>query len=86
MFNGIVKVKNTEIRWKVEVVTSFDVIEHVENPRKFIKEVYELLAPNGTAIIGTPTDAPIMRELLGEVYEKNCCSVRNIYGFCLKRI
>lgn len=54
----------------IDVITSFDVIEHVPDPRQFIREVYELLAENGTAIIGTPTDAPVMRELLGEIYEK----------------
>ena len=52
------------------MAVSFDVIEHVENPSVFLKEVYELLAPGGQAIIGTPTDAPVMWSLLGEVYEK----------------
>lgn len=55
---------------KVDVVTSFDVIEHVDNPMNFICDSYDLLQNNGTAIIGTPTDAPIMRSLLGECYEK----------------
>ena len=54
----------------VDVVTSFDVIEHVEDPKEFAKDVYRLLASDGVGIIGTPTDAPVMRELLGEVYEK----------------
>lgn len=54
---------------KIDVIVSFDVIEHVEDPVQFVKEAYELLAPNGVAIIGTPTDAPVMRELLGEAYE-----------------
>lgn len=55
---------------KIDVVTSFDVIEHVENPRNFIQEIYTLLNNGGNAIIGTPTDAPIMRKLLGEIYEQ----------------
>lgn len=54
---------------KVDVVVSFDVIEHVEDPIVFIQEAYELLSDKGVAYIGTPTDAPVMRELLGEVYE-----------------
>lgn len=29
-----------------------------------------MLCPGGKGIIGTPTDAPIMRALLGEVFEK----------------
>ncbi|MDD6155445.1 MAG: class I SAM-dependent methyltransferase [Lachnospiraceae bacterium] len=59
-----------EWREKVDVITSFDVIEHVENPQTFLCECKELLKSGGTAIIGTPTDAPIMRELLGPIYEK----------------
>lgn len=59
-------------KWKnkVDVVTSFDVIEHVEKPQDFLKECKDLLKEGGTAIIGTPTDAPIMRALLGTIYEK----------------
>lgn len=59
-----------EFKNKVDVVVSFDVVEHVENPQQFLKEVFELLSESGQAVIGTPTDAPIMRELLGEIYEK----------------
>ncbi len=55
---------------KVEVITSFDVIEHVESPLRFIEDAYELLKPGGEAIIGTPTDAPVMRQMLGEIYER----------------
>ncbi len=54
----------------VDVVVSFDVIEHVENPAQFIEETFALLKKGGRAIIGTPTDAPVMRDFLGEIYEK----------------
>jgi 2-polyprenyl-3-methyl-5-hydroxy-6-metoxy-1,4-benzoquinol methylase len=55
---------------RVSIVTSFDVIEHVENPIRFIEDIYQLLEKGGKAIIGTPTDAPVMRELLGDIYEQ----------------
>ena len=55
---------------KIDVSTSFDVIEHVESPFDFLKDVYGMLKKGGMAIIGTPTDAPVMRNLLGEIYEK----------------
>lgn len=55
---------------KIDVIISFDVIEHVENPREFLEDVYDLLKSDGVAVIGTPTDAPVMRGLLGEIYEK----------------
>lgn len=60
----------SEYKAKMDVVTSFDVIEHVENPSLFLEDIFELLAPGGEAIVGTPTDTPVMRKLLGEVYEK----------------
>lgn len=52
------------------MATSFDVIEHVEAPLDFLNDVYGMLKKGGKAIVGTPTDAPVMRNLLGEVYEK----------------
>lgn len=55
---------------KLDVITSFDVIEHVSDPLAFMSDIYKLLAVNGMAIIGTPTRTPIMRQLLGEIYDK----------------
>jgi 2-polyprenyl-3-methyl-5-hydroxy-6-metoxy-1,4-benzoquinol methylase len=60
----------TEWGEKISVITSFDVIEHVEDPVKFMEDVYDLLKVGGKAIIGTPTEAPVMRDVLGEIYEK----------------
>ncbi len=55
---------------KVDVVTSFDVIEHVESPEGFLKDAYDLLKEGGKAIIGTPTDYPILRQMLGESFDR----------------
>lgn len=54
----------------VDVVTSFDVIEHVECPESFLKDAYDLLKVGGQIIIGTPTDYPILRQMLGEVFDR----------------
>lgn len=71
----------------VDVITSFDVIEHVESPRQFMKEVYDLLAGGGISVIGTPTDAPVMRELLGETYEKKLLfSTQHLWIFSEKNL
>lgn len=67
---------------RIEVLTSFDVIEHVEDPEAFLTDVYDLLAKNGQAVIGTPTEAPVLRRLLGEAYEKQVLfSVQHIWVF-----
>lgn len=55
---------------KCDVVTSYDVIEHVNSPVEFMADVYHLLKFGGVGIIGTPTDCPFMRSLLGHTYEK----------------
>jgi 2-polyprenyl-3-methyl-5-hydroxy-6-metoxy-1,4-benzoquinol methylase len=60
----------SEFASKVDVVTSFDVIEHVNDPYEFMRDIYELLGKGGKGIIGTPSDAPIMRKMLGKDYEQ----------------
>lgn len=55
---------------KTDVVVSFDVIEHVEDPIQFLKDIWLLLGKEGEAVIGTPTDAPVMRQMLGNIYEQ----------------
>lgn len=72
---------------KAEVVTSFDVIEHVANPEEFVAKVYELLSEGGQAVIGTPTETPVMRLLLGEIYEKKLLfSTQHLWIFSEKNL
>ena len=88
-FNTYPYAKNAGLVWgnKVDVVTSFDVIEHVEDPISFLEDVYHLLVDGGRAIIGTPTDAPVMRSLLGEVYEKKLLfSTQHLWIFSEKNM
>lgn len=45
-----------------DVITSFDVIEHVPDPAAFLSRAASLLAPNGIAVIGTPdASSPLLR-------------------------
>lgn len=77
----------TEYKEKIDVITSFDVIEHVEDPQKFLADCYELLKMGGQAIIGTPTDAPVMRQLLGDIYEKKLLfSTQHLWIFSEKNL
>lgn len=43
-----------ELAGEIDVVVSFDCIEHVRNPVEFVCESYKLLRVGGRAIIGTP--------------------------------
>jgi 2-polyprenyl-3-methyl-5-hydroxy-6-metoxy-1,4-benzoquinol methylase len=41
-----------------DFITMGEVLEHMEDPVKLLKRVRELLSPDGTAFITTPTNAP----------------------------
>lgn len=42
-----------------DVVVSLEVIEHLENPRKFIREVHRITKPGGLILISTPNNESI---------------------------
>ena len=41
---------------KFQVVTAIEVIEHVSNPVKALKEVHRVLKPGGTFVMSTPNN------------------------------
>jgi 2-polyprenyl-3-methyl-5-hydroxy-6-metoxy-1,4-benzoquinol methylase len=46
--------KLEEINEKFDIITMFDVLEHMENPRNELKSLANLLKPNGLIFIETP--------------------------------
>ena len=50
------------------LAVSFDVIEHVEDPIAFLKEIYSALKPGGVAYIATPNRNEILMQLHAERY------------------
>ncbi|HBT03397.1 MAG: Methyltransferase type 12 [Thermodesulfobacterium sp. 37_54] len=44
----------SDFKGPYKVITAFEVIEHVENPLTFLKEIYELLEEGGATIISCP--------------------------------
>ena len=52
----------------VDVACSFQVIEHVLNPREFLTEIAALLKPGGELIIATPNRDDILMKLLPEEF------------------
>jgi SAM-dependent methyltransferase len=74
--DALAKYENT-----IELITSYDVIEHVDDPQNFLRLAYKLLAPGGIAYIGTPTEYPVLRELLGAVFDAFVFSVQHPWVF-----
>ena len=44
-------------------VTAIEVIEHLENPRHFMREIARILKPGGTAIVSTPNNESLTSTL-----------------------
>lgn len=55
---------------KVDACFTFSVIEHVANPRAFLKDMGELLTGEGELIVSTPNRADILMELLPQEYAR----------------
>lgn len=45
----------------VDVVVSFETIEHIENDKAYLKEIRRILKPGGVALISTPNRAKSLR-------------------------
>jgi len=53
---------------KFDVITAFDVVEHIENPIAFLKEVIRMVRPGGLVIISTGNAISNSYRLLGNRY------------------
>ena len=54
---------------QADIVTSFDVIEHVKDPRDFIRSAYRLVKPGGTLILSMPNLNDLVRRINGEAFD-----------------
>ncbi len=52
-----------------DVVTMFDVLEHVPEPKKLIAEVKRILKPHGLVIINTPDAESLWARILGKKWQ-----------------
>lgn len=58
---------------KFDVVTFFEIIEHVEDPKAVLKQIDQVLAPGGSVLVSTPDyESPIY----GADDEQNKCHIR----------
>ena len=56
----------------IDVIVSFDCIEHVDDLNGFMHDCWELLKKGGRAIISTPTDYPLLKKYCGHDWEQFC--------------
>ncbi|TMJ01392.1 MAG: class I SAM-dependent methyltransferase [Alphaproteobacteria bacterium] len=49
---------------KFDVVTAFDIIEHVQNPEQFLRDIREILKPGGVIAISSPDTDHVLRYLM----------------------
>lgn len=59
-----------EFQGRVDVATSFSVLEHVEDPLAFLKELRELLSSGGKAYISTPNADDLLLDALPQDYPR----------------
>jgi cyclopropane fatty-acyl-phospholipid synthase-like methyltransferase len=49
---------------KFDVVTAFDIIEHVQHPVQFLEDIREVLVPGGLLVLSTPDTEHFLRYLM----------------------
>jgi 2-polyprenyl-3-methyl-5-hydroxy-6-metoxy-1,4-benzoquinol methylase len=55
---------------KVDIAVSFSVLEHVDDPLLFLKQIYMLLLPNGKLILSTPNSDDVLLQALPDGYSQ----------------
>ena len=64
-----------------DVVTMFDVVEHLPDPQKTVKEIKRILNPNGLIVVTTPNIGSLMAKILGKNWEEIKRIREHIYFF-----
>lgn len=71
------------VEWagRVDVVLSTQVIEHVDDPLKFLADIAKLLAPDGVAVVSTPNRRDVLMELLPDSFPSFFYRVQHRWAF-----
>ena len=54
---------------KIDIATSFDVVEHVPDPVSYLKDIYTALNPEGSFYLMTPNYREILRDLIPHEFD-----------------
>lgn len=60
-------IENVKIKEKIDAIACFELIEHLFDPKEFIKSCYRLLAPGGIIILSTPNESGFDLRVLGKL-------------------
>tara|TARA_B100000989_G_C19531606_1_gene470280 strand:+ start:4517 stop:5419 length:903 start_codon:yes stop_codon:yes gene_type:complete len=71
---------------KVDLIISSKVIEHVNNPLNYLKEIYDLLKEGGRAVITTPNRQDVLLNSIGEKYFKFFYRTQHLWYFDSKSL
>jgi len=69
-----------------DVITAFNLIEHLENPLGFLKKCYSLLKKHGILVIATPSLDSLHFKILGKRWECASDPAQHLYLFNKKTL
>jgi len=69
---------------KINIATSFDVIEHVTSPEKYLNDIYNSLEVGGKLFLKTPNFNDILHELIPDYYDAFNYRTAHLFYFCTK--
>jgi len=67
---------------KIDIATSFDVIEHVPSPKDYLKDIYDSLGTKGKMYLKTPNFNDILHELTPEHFDSFNYRTAHLFYFC----
>ena len=62
--HGDVNALRTQESEPFDVVTAFDIIEHVQNPADFLRDIHEILRPGGLLVLSSPDTGHFLRYVM----------------------
>lgn len=48
-----------------DVVSAFDIVEHVQDPKRFLSQIFDILVPGGVLALSTPDTGHFLRYVMG---------------------
>lgn len=58
-----------QVGQQVDIATSFAVLEHIEDPVRFLSQIKQIVKPGGYILISTPNSQDALLELIGDPYK-----------------